>query len=290
MVTYSIKDLENISGIKAHTLRIWEVRYNILTPLRTDTNIRLYSNSDMLKLLNVSLLNNNGVKISKIAKLSNEQISNKTSEILSEEHSFNNQIENLVMAMVEMDEQRFESIVSNNILKFGIEDTLTNIMYPFLIKVGVLWRTNSIYPGQEHFITHLIRQKLISAIDGQVVKLKDNGTKYMLYLPENELHEISLLYYNFLIRKANHKTIYLGQSVPFEDAVRVANDSNCSYVISILTSGIKPKKVSEYVQTLSKELPHKTILLSGYQTMGLEKLNLKNVIFFKNPEELKQHI
>lgn len=290
MVTYSIKDLENISGIKAHTLRIWEVRYKILTPLRTETNIRLYSNSDMLKLLNVALLNNNGVKISKIAKLSNEEISKRTAEILSKENSYSNQIENLVIAMVDMDEHTFENVVSNNILKFGIENTLTNILYPFLLKVGVLWRTNSIYPGQEHFISHLIRQKLISAIDGQIVKHSDNATKYMLFLPQNELHEISLLFYNYLIRKANHKSIYLGQSVPYEDVVKVAKDTNCKYLVSIFTSGLKPKKVKEYIENLSKEIPDKTILLSGYQTVDIDITNFKNVTFFKNPDEFKLHI
>jgi len=290
MIKYSIKDLESISGIKAHTLRIWEVRYKLFKPHRTDTNIRLYSNDDIRKLLNVALLNNHGLKISKIATLSNSEISSKALEILSTEDTFQSQIDSLTMAMVEIDEDRFELVVSNSILKFGLEDTITQIIYPFLVKVGVLWRTESINPGQEHFITNLIRQKIIAATDAQVMQITDDSKKFLLYLPENELHEISILFYNYLIRKNKYKTIYLGQSVPFEDVVKLCDSIQPTHVITVLTAGIRSKKVLEYIEQLSKKCNKQKILLSGYQVFETENIKFENVHIFKNKEDLSSLI
>jgi MerR family transcriptional regulator, light-induced transcriptional regulator len=236
------------------------------------------------------LLNNHGIKISKIASLSNTEICTIASEILSTENTFQNQIESLTMSMIEMDEYRFESIISNSILKFGIEKSVIQIIYPFLVKVGVLWRTESINPSQEHFITNLIRQKIISAIDGQVLTPAKNNNSYMLFLPEHELHEISLLFYNYLLRKANFRTIYLGQSVPIEDIIKVCETVEPTYIISILTAGIKTNKVADYIRELSESCPKQKILLSGFQVTKHTNLNFPNVQFFKSPADFTKLI
>jgi len=221
LLKYSIKDLEKISRIKAHTLRIWEQRYNILKPCRSETNIRSYTNNDLKMLLNISLLNNNGVKISKIAEMEPHEIYSAVHELSQKEFESNFQIDNLVISMVDMDEERFEKAISNNILKIGFDKTINEVIYPFLKKIAVLWITDSINPAQEHFISNLIRQKLISAIDAQVIRRENAKSKFMLYLPEHELHEISLLYYHYRLRDLNFKSYYLGQSVPFEDLQKV---------------------------------------------------------------------
>jgi DNA-binding transcriptional MerR regulator len=290
VLSYSIKDLENISGIKAHTLRIWEQRYNLFEPNRTDTNIRLYSNSDMRKLLNVALLNNNGVKISKIAELSNDQLNVKASEILVSQNNYQNQIEFLVMSMIDMNESKFEEIISENILSIGLVNTIENIVYPFLIRVGVLWQTNSIHPGQEHFMSNLIRQKLISAIDSQSLKPAADGPVFMLFLPDNELHEISLIYYNFLLRELNYQTIYLGQSVPFKELIKVAHHKKVTHALSVFTSGLKNSKIEGYLSSLSAALPEVQFFLSGYQLIDFKTHSLSNVNTFKNLQEFKSSI
>ncbi len=194
MSSYSIKDLEQLSGIKAHTLRIWEQRYNFIIPKRTDTNIRYYDDKDLKLILNVSLLRENGYKISKIADMDQEQIAGAVLEITEKNFSFSDQIHSLVLAMIDLDEERFEKIMSTNILQTGFENTMLSIIFPFLSKIGVLWQTGSITPAQEHFISNLIRQKLIVAIDGCYVPSKEINNKYLLFLPEGELHEISLLF------------------------------------------------------------------------------------------------
>ncbi|MDX5478997.1 MAG: MerR family transcriptional regulator, partial [Cyclobacteriaceae bacterium] len=168
MSTYSIKDLEQLSGIKAHTLRIWEQRYSLLSPKRTDTNIRYYDDEDLKLILNVALLNDNGIKISKIASMSSEEMREQVVKMTEKSLTHDDQIHALTICMIEMDEERFDKVLSTNILKIGFEQTMMNIIYPFMSKIGVLWQTGAINPAQEHFISNLVRQKLIVAIDGQM--------------------------------------------------------------------------------------------------------------------------
>ena len=213
MARYSIKDLEHLSGIKAHTLRIWEQRYSLINPKRTETNIRYYDQEDLKLVLNVSLLKENGYKISKIAEMEPVQLREAVITVAEKTTSFADQIYALTLSMIDMDEQRFEKIISSNTLKLGFERTMLNIIYPFLSKIGIMWTTDAINPAQEHFMSHLIRQKLIVAIDGQIPNYSKSATKYMLFLPETELQESSLLFASFLIQSRHQRVIYLGQKL-----------------------------------------------------------------------------
>ncbi|HEX8549673.1 MAG TPA: MerR family transcriptional regulator, partial [Cytophagaceae bacterium] len=196
---YSIRDLEIITGIKAHTLRIWEQRYSFLVPSRTDTNIRYYSGNQLRELLNICVLYNHGVKISQIAKLDQASIANKVNSIIKDEPSLAGQVDLLIIAMVELDEIKFHKTLEANIAKLGLSESVESIIFPFLRKIGFMWQTGAINPAQEHFITNLIRQKIIAEID----KYPPAGseTKAVLFLPENEMHEISILYYWYLCKK-----------------------------------------------------------------------------------------
>jgi DNA-binding transcriptional MerR regulator len=285
MVTkFSIKELEKISGIKAHTLRIWEQRYGILKPTRTDTNIRCYCNEELKNILNVSLLNNHGYKISKIASLNRAEIIEEVNKIVNCDTPDCQQIEGLVISMVEMDEKRFEKIISNNILRTGFSHTVESIIYPFLHKIGMMWQTGCINPAQEHFISNLIRQKLIVAIDGQLVPENKKAKKFILYLPEGELHELSLLYFTYLIKSKGHSVIYLGQSVPLVDLQRVFEIREPHYIVSVFTQKIE--KPQEYITQLSKFFPKATLLISGYQVIEKNITFPSNISLFKNPKEL----
>ena len=193
MSHYSIKDIEQLSGIKAHTLRIWEQRYNFIKPKRTNTNIRFYDDEDLKLVLNIALLKDNGHKISRICNMPKEELSLEVRRLMEKNLGFPEQIQGLTLCMLELDEDRFEKILSTNILQLGFERTMMNLIYPFFQKIGVLWQTGSISPAQEHFISNLIRQKIMVAIDGQVVHPTDYNKKFLIYLPENEMHEISLL-------------------------------------------------------------------------------------------------
>ena len=286
MSSYSIKDLEQLSGIKAHTLRIWEQRYNFIIPKRTETNIRYYDDEDLKLILNVSLLRENGYKISKIAEMDKEQLTQAVLDITEKNSSFSDQIHSLVLAMIDLDEDRFEKIMSTNILQTGFENTMFNIIFPFLSKIGVLWQTGSISPAQEHFISNLIRQKLIVAIDGCYVPTKEVNSKYLLFLPEGELHEISLLFCHYLIKSRKNKVVYLGQNVPIEDLFQTCEIYKPDYLVSVFTSAPLQAKVQEYINTLSKNLPNSMLFLSGYQIIGQDLRAPENVRFFLRLEML----
>ncbi|MGF1635592.1 MAG: MerR family transcriptional regulator [Cyclobacteriaceae bacterium] len=268
MSTYSIKDLEQLSGIKAHTLRIWEQRYNFINPKRTDTNIRFYDDEDLKLVLNISLLKENGHKISKICKMSFEEMQHEVVRITERKLSYPEQIQALTLAMIDMDEDRFEKIMSINILQLGFERTMINIIYPFFTKIGVLWQTGAINPAQEHFISNLVRQKLIVAIDGQLVSSSEYNQKYMLYLPENEIHEIGLLFSSYIIKARNNKVIYLGQNLPLQDLKSVYETQRPDYILSVFTSRPTATDVQEYIDHIAEYFADAKILLSGYQVVG----------------------
>jgi DNA-binding transcriptional MerR regulator len=264
--TYSIKDLEQLSGKKAHTLRIWEQRYNLLQPKRTDTNIRFYDDDDLKLILNVALLNENGVKISKIASMAPNELREEVMRLTERSLTHDDQIHALTICMIEMDEERFDKILSTNILKLGFEQTMLNIIYPFMSKIGLLWQTGAINPAHEHFISNLVRQKLIVAIDGQITQ--GGGKKFLLFLPEGELHEISLLFASYLIKSKGHKVIYLGQSTPNDDLLSVFKLHQPDYLLTVITTSPSSEYVQDYVTALSERFTSAQILVTGYQVIG----------------------
>lgn len=282
---YSIKDLETLSGIKAHTLRIWEQRYQLLKPHRTDTNIRYYTNEDLRRILNVSLLNKNGTKISKIASLKDNELYEEVNKLSKESNNNADQIESLILSMIELDEERFEKIVNSCILRLGLVKTIDEILFTFLQKIGIMWQTGSINPAQEHFISNLIRQKIIVAIDGQLVKRDTTSKKVILFLPENELHEISLLFYTYLVRSRGHQSIYLGQSVPQNDMIRVAEIRKPDYLVTVITQAFKETTTNEYLKSLSKNFPKQKLFVSGAQIFNHKLPVFKNIEYFNTPNE-----
>ncbi|MBN3581625.1 MerR family transcriptional regulator [Algoriphagus aestuarii] len=285
MSTYSIKDLEQLSGIKAHTLRIWEQRYNLLNPKRTDTNIRYYDDSDLKLILNVALLNDNGFKISKIASMPAKLIREEVMKLTDRSLTHDDQIHALTICMIEMDEDRFDKILTTNIIKIGFEQTMLNIIYPFLAKIGVLWQTGAINPAQEHFISNLVRQKLIVAIDGQIPSV--TGKKFLLFLPEGELHEISLLFASYLIKSKGHKVIYLGQSTPKDDLDAVYDLLEPEYLLTVMTTLPTGESAQGYVDMLSKKFSKSQIFVSGYQVVGQDMIFPSNVIQFNYIRDIK---
>lgn len=288
MSTYSIKDLEQLSGIKAHTLRIWEQRYNLLLPKRTETNIRYYDDEDLKLILNVALLNDNGFKISKIAGMSETEMREEVVKLTEKSLTHDDQIHALTICMIEMDEERFDKVLSTNILKIGFEQTMVNIIYPFMSKIGVLWQTGAINPAQEHFISNLVRQKLIVAIDGQIYK--GGGKKFLLYLPEGELHEVSILFATYLIKARGHKVIYLGQNTPNEDLSTVYKLHNPEYLLTVITTSPSSENIQEYIYSLSERFSNSQILLSGYQIVGQDLKFPKNVKTMHYIRQIKEYL
>lgn len=291
MGKYSIKELEQLSGIKAHTIRIWEKRYSLIAPRRTDTNIRFYSDDDLKKIINVSLLNSNGFKISKIAAMSTDEISQKVIELSDTKNDYSIHINQLVTSMVHLDEEKFETALSGFFLRYNFEQTMTEIVYPFLEKTGVLWQTRNISPAQEHFISNLIRQKVIVGIDGLPLQ-SDSRKSALLFLPENELHEIGLLFSHYLLRKSGFRTIYLGQAVPHSDLKRVYETYHPDILVTALTTAFPPKShVKEYLALLARDFHCQQIFVSGTQVQKLDDQEINQpVTVLKTIEAFREQI
>ncbi|MCG3167600.1 MAG: HTH-type transcriptional repressor CarH [Bacteroidia bacterium] len=273
---YSIKDLEKLSGVKAHTIRIWEKRFKIIEPSRTETNFRYYSDEQLKKLLNISLLNNSGYKISKIASLCESEICKEVEKVASGEKNYDAQIEQLIVSMIEMDEEKFEQHLNNQILKDGFEDAMLHVVYPFFDKVGILWQTGNVTPAQEHFVSNLIRQKLIVAIDGLPKNTTSESKSFLLFLPEGELHEIGILFTNYILRKNGHRVIYLGQSLPLEDLARVVRTRKPDFLVTYITSPIEGG-IKQYIQAMQSACNGQPVYVAGMQSCNIDFANLQNV-------------
>jgi len=279
MSIYSIKDLEKLSGIKSHTIRIWEQRYHLIDPGRTDTNIRLYSDDDLVKLLNISLLNQNGYKISKIARFNDDQIKEIVLHLNSELPSLNTQSVNLNKALLDADELLFNHVFDASVEQIGFEMTIEQLLFPFLVSIGTLWQAGTINPAQEHFISNLIRQKIIVAIDQERVRSAEKLPRILFYLPEGEFHEIGMLYYSYLARKANFEVVYLGCSVPFRDIINMDGIRPFKIVFTSFVTSIAQGTVTDMIKKNRQAFPDKFFLVSGLQIKQEQPRLPKN--FFK---------
>lgn len=290
MSTYSIKDLEKFTGIKAHTLRIWEKRYGVVEPERTPTNIRYYTDTDLKKLLNISILNRHGFKISDIVELSDDQMSEKILQLTQRLYDAESQIESLVVSMIDVDENRFDKILTSAIIKLGFEQAVLKVIYPFFERLGMLWQVGSISPAQEHFMSNLIRQKLIVAIDGLATSAVPGADTFLLFLPEGEWHEIGLLFTSYLIRKRGHHVVYLGQSVPFDNLAEIVRLRKCNRLFTQFIAAMDDEQVDRYIGDLSQTFPSCLVLVSGHQLHRRETELPSNVVFLRNMEQLRDFL
>ncbi|WNM18790.1 MerR family transcriptional regulator [Flavobacterium capsici] len=248
---FSIKDLENLSGIKAHTIRIWEKRYNILEPMRTDTNIRLYDLENLQKLLNITLLHDHGYKISKISRFPKEQIPKIVNEIVTDKTAKNHAVSSFKMAMMNFDQSLFFTTYNNLLSEKSFKEIFFQVFIPLIEEIGILWQTGTISPAHEHFISYLIKQKiLINTEKLQVQEPTRDDKVFILYLPLNEIHELGLMYLNYEILLHGYKSIYLGESVPVDSIKDVSNYFDNIRFICYMT--VEPNKddVNDYINEL----------------------------------------
>ena len=266
MGIFSIKDIEAVSGIKSHTLRIWEQRYGIIVPKRTESNIRYYDDDDLKHILNISILNRQGIKISEIARMSKEEITDailKDSALFSE--NYDTHIKGLISAMLSFDEYGFHKVISTNVIQLGLEQTVISIIFPFLAEVGLLWQIGSIHPSHEHFASNIIRQKLYVAIDGNVGRYAENRKRFLLFLPEHEQHSIGLLFANYILRTRGQDVLYLGQEVPLLDLKDAFVDNEPDYVLTQLTAAHINVDKQRFIDDISNYWGNAQLILSGGQ-------------------------
>jgi DNA-binding transcriptional MerR regulator len=281
MNAFTIKDLENLSGIKAHTIRIWEQRYNFLKPQRTETNIRLYSNEELRKLLNIALLNKYGFKISHIDRMNADEINDKILSLASVEAQQERIVNELIGNMVYLNLEAFEAVLDNYILAKGIEKSITQIIFTFLERIGILWLTNHINPSKEHLVTNIIRQKLIVVIESTHSHLPLNKTA-LLFLPEGEYHELGLLFMYYLLKSRGVKIYYLGANIPCKDMAYVVHLKHPDFLYTHLTSVNNHFNLEKMLLQLNNEMPDVPELISGQLVQQYKKKVPKNIYFKKS--------
>ena len=289
MHSFTIKDLENLSGIKAHTIRIWEQRYSFLKPSRTDTNIRFYSNEELKKLLNVALLNKYGFKISHIDRMNEGEIKERILSLNQLEAQQERIVNTLIQNMVDLDMESFESTLNNFISIRGIEKTILQIIFPYLEKIGILWMTNHINPAQEHLVSNIIRQKLISGTEDINNRVRINKS-VLLFLPEGEYHELGLLFMNYLLKNRGVNTIYLGCSIPANDVEYVVKLKKPDYLYTHLTT-VGPKfDFDKFITNVNKKFIDTPMIVSGQLTHTYEKKIHPPVHFKKSYSEVMEFV
>lgn len=280
---FSIKDLENLTGIKAHTIRIWEKRYNLLSPNRSDTNIRNYSITSFQKLLNISYLNNNGYKISKIATLKEEDIPIKVREIASKSNLDDHALNAFKVAMLNFDQVLFYNTYNNLIENKTFSEVFYTVFIPLLNDIGLLWQTNTITPAHEHFISTIIKQKILLNIEKiQSLEPKPDSETIILFLPENEIHDIGLLYLNYELRTKGYHTIYLGESVPMDSLKDLIEFFDAITFISYFTVYPEEENIPLYLNNFNNLLLTKhniKLHLLGQKLTNFNAIDLPNNIF-----------
>ncbi|HEU0109823.1 MAG TPA: MerR family transcriptional regulator [Flavisolibacter sp.] len=261
MQNFTIRDIENLTGIKAHTLRIWEQRYNLFTPKRKESLHRIYDNEDLKQLLHISFLYNSGWKVSRIATLTQPEITDLVRQASVGNDNYKVFITQLIEAAIDFDEYAFVKVFDEIIARTGFETCIVEVCYPFLIKVGHLWSTNNVIPAQEHFSSYIIQNRIILETDK--VSTQNKKPEIVLFCPQGEFHELPLLFINYLLRKNNWSTIYLGKNVKLDELDPIIQLPGINNIYLHVLTNFTGFEIDDYLETVCRKYPDKRIIASG---------------------------
>jgi len=290
MSRYTIAELEKLTGIRAGTIRIWERRYRIIKPHRTDTNRRWYDDEDLIRIINIAILHRHDVKISKIATMTGDEITARVALLTTETSDADTHLDTLVVAMTALNEKAINDILVRSIITRGFEVTFEQIVFPFLRRVGVMWQTGSVDIGSEHFISNIFRKRLIVATDSLPQSEDPARKKVLLFLPEREWHELGLLYFGFVIKKAGHETVYLGQTTPFNALTDVAERWNPDILVTGSLTGLPFERPEDFLNRLSSAFATRKILVSGAMAEVAARKKFSNIFSVTSRTELLNHL
>ena len=290
MAVYSINDIEQLSGVKAHTIRMWEKRFDIIKAKRTESNIRYFDDEDLQLILNIALLNRKGIKISKIASMSSNEIKLKVAETLDVQSAFEDKLDVLMLAMFELNEYKFTKILEHQIRENGLENTLDDTIYPLLDKLSMMWLTGSVKSVHENFVSNIIKRKLIIETDRLPFNENLLTPKVQIFLPENDTHELSLLYLHFLLKKNGANTLNLGIQTTLIDVLEAKEIFQPQYIFTIFNDSFEEKPLQPYLNDLAKYASGIKIIISGYQTLRQNISIPESMVHLPNLEDLKSYI
>jgi DNA-binding transcriptional MerR regulator len=287
MQFFTIRDIENLSGIKAHTLRIWEQRYTLFVPKRKQSQHRIYDNEDLKQLLKIAYLYHNGWKISKIASLSQAQIAEEIQNAEPNTTDYKGSILKLIEAAMDFDEIKFLNIIDGITKKIGFDNCITQVCYPYLQRIGLLWMTNNVIPAQEHFSSYIIQNRVIA--ETEKLSLPEKEPNLILFAPRGEYHELPLLFINYLLRKNGWGVIYLGANITKEVLKQFTGNTKIKYLFLHLITNFTGWDADGYFEDLQKNFPDKTIIATGTAIHQLQR-NFVNVTLLKNDKAIYEFI
>ena len=291
MDKFSISQLALFSGIKPHTIRIWEQRYNALRPERSEGNTRYYNNSQLRRLLNIVSLMESGPKVSELCTMSDQELFGRIEQLYKEGPQENSAyyITQLIEAATRYDETHFVYIFSHCLLKYGVRDTYTRVIYPLLLRIGIMWASDTLPTGYEHFITNLIRQRLFTAIDA-LPPPRMGSDSWILFLRENEFHEIGLLFAHYLIRHSGRRSIYLGANVPLHSITAAFKHTRSDNALLFFVHRVMPEDAQDYIKELVKQLPERKIYVAGNPELVEVLKNNRKINVLSSVEKLEELI
>lgn len=290
MAVYSIKDIEKMSGIKAHTIRIWERRYGMVIPERTDTNIRYYSDEDLKELLNISILNKNGMKISNIAELDKDEIEKRVVSLLDSSQKFDHVIDAMLLSMLEIDELALDIAFNKAWREYGFEKLIEDIIFPLLERIGLLWQASAITPAHERFFTNILRQHFIVAIEKEVPLKISSSNKIIFFLPEGELHEFGLLFYSYIARVKGYEVVYLGASIPLQDLKEMQRVTQAKAFFSAHVTAIDKQELEGMFQYFREVFPNLPFYITGLQVRELNPTLPNNFHVVSSAAAFKEYL
>ena len=290
MAVYSIKDIEKMSGIKAHTIRMWERRYGMVIPERTDTNIRYYSDEDLKELLNISILNKNGMKISNIAELDKDEIEKRVVSLLDSSQKFDHVIDAMLLSMLEIDELALDIAFNKAWKEYGFEKLIEDIIFPLLERIGLLWQASAITPAHERFFTNILRQHFIVAIEKEVPLKISSSNKIIFFLPEGELHEFGLLFYSYIARVKGYEVVYLGASIPLQDLKEMQRVTQAKAFFSAHVTAIDKQELEGMFQYFREVFPNLPFYITGLQVRELNPTLPNNFHVVSSAAAFKEYL
>ena len=290
MAIYSIKDIEKMSGIKAHTIRMWERRYGIVLPKRTDTNIRYYSDDDLRELLNISVLNKNGMKISKIAELQKDEIEERVVSLLDSSQEFDHVIDAMLFSMLEIDELALDSIFNKALKEYGFEMLIEDVVFPLLERIGLLWQANAITPSHERFLTNIFRRNLIIATEREMPFTKNLNFTIIFFLLEVWLHEFGLLFYSYIAQKNGHEVVYLGASIPLQDLKEVQRVTQAKAFFSAHVTAVDKEDLEGMFDYFRETFPNLPFFITGLQIRELNPTLPDNFFVVSSATVFKEYL
>ena len=262
-----------------------------MRPKRKDTNHRVYDNGDLKHIMRIAYLYRHGYKISKIAMMTDEQIKQLSLEEGGQKGSHLHQvyINQLVEAMIDFDQTKFEKIFHNVLLRMGFEQTILKVIYPYMERIGLLWLVDCVIPAQEHFAANIIRKKLMVAIDGLDLP-KEEDEKFLLFLPEGEFHEVPLLFTQYMLKKHGCAVVNFGANVPLEDLSFYTERKQVDHIYTHIITNFPQKALDNFVRDLGRLFPGIPVTISGPQIVRITPPLPDNVTVLMSMEEVLQYV